>query len=212
MATQSSILAWRIPWTEEPGGLQSMGSQRVRHDWASSLHSYLIKSENMEESCQNKQTTVLNLLWYHWDKISSTKIWNTWPLKKHDTPKVIFYSQCRQCQHSDTGIWSRDAQRHQGNVWKPSSAEKFLGRLLLSAQMNTMSLLEEVQRTGPSRSQVCLTDWRWLQPRIQRWQLTRKKGRESRGEVWTFAKAQGSRKKNLLGLSYVCNELYQRSV
>ena len=32
MATQSSILAWRIPWTEEPGGLQSMGSQRVRHD------------------------------------------------------------------------------------------------------------------------------------------------------------------------------------
>ena len=32
MATQSSILAWRIPWTEEPGGLQSMGSQRVRHN------------------------------------------------------------------------------------------------------------------------------------------------------------------------------------
>ena len=30
MATHSSILAWRIPWTEEPGGLQSMGSQRVR--------------------------------------------------------------------------------------------------------------------------------------------------------------------------------------
>ena len=34
MATHSSILAWEIPWTEEPGGLQSMGSQRVRHDWA----------------------------------------------------------------------------------------------------------------------------------------------------------------------------------
>ena len=32
MATHSSILAWRIPWTEEPGGLQSMGSPRVRHD------------------------------------------------------------------------------------------------------------------------------------------------------------------------------------
>ena len=32
MATHSSILAWRIPWTEEPGGLQSTGSQRVRHD------------------------------------------------------------------------------------------------------------------------------------------------------------------------------------
>ena len=32
MATHSSILAWRIPWTEEPGGLQSTGSRRVRHD------------------------------------------------------------------------------------------------------------------------------------------------------------------------------------
>ena len=32
MATHSSILAWKIPWTEEPGRLQSMGSQRVRHD------------------------------------------------------------------------------------------------------------------------------------------------------------------------------------
>ena len=32
MATHSSILAWRIPWTEEPGELESMGSQRVRHD------------------------------------------------------------------------------------------------------------------------------------------------------------------------------------
>ena len=33
MATHSSILAWRIPWTEEPGGLQSIWSQRVEHDW-----------------------------------------------------------------------------------------------------------------------------------------------------------------------------------
>ena len=37
MATYSSILTWRIPWTEEPGGPQSMGSQSVRHDWATSL-------------------------------------------------------------------------------------------------------------------------------------------------------------------------------
>ena len=38
-ATHSSTLAWRIPWTEEPGGLQSTGSQRVGHDWVTSLHS-----------------------------------------------------------------------------------------------------------------------------------------------------------------------------
>ena len=37
MAPHSSTLAWKIPWTEEPGKLQSMGSRRVRHDWATSL-------------------------------------------------------------------------------------------------------------------------------------------------------------------------------
>ena len=34
MATHSSTLAWQIPWTEEPGRLQSMGSLRVRHNWS----------------------------------------------------------------------------------------------------------------------------------------------------------------------------------
>ena len=38
MAPYSSTLAWKIPWTEEPGRLQSMGSQRVGHDWATWLH------------------------------------------------------------------------------------------------------------------------------------------------------------------------------
>ena len=37
MAIHSSTIAWKIPWTEEPGRLQSMGSQRVRHDWATLL-------------------------------------------------------------------------------------------------------------------------------------------------------------------------------
>ena len=45
MATHSSILAWRIPWTKEPGGLQYIGSQRVRHDWATNtftnIHIYM---------------------------------------------------------------------------------------------------------------------------------------------------------------------------
>ena len=39
MATHSSTLAWKIPWMEEPGRLQSMGSQRVGHHWTTSLHS-----------------------------------------------------------------------------------------------------------------------------------------------------------------------------
>ena len=38
MATHSSILAWKIPWTEETGGLQSTGSKRVGHDWTTNTH------------------------------------------------------------------------------------------------------------------------------------------------------------------------------
>jgi len=46
MATHSSILAWKTPWTEEPCRLQSMGSQRARHDWATSLSFQKINSYN----------------------------------------------------------------------------------------------------------------------------------------------------------------------
>jgi len=44
IATHSTILAWRIPWTEEPGGLQCMGSQKVRHD----------KQLSMQKACTYK--------------------------------------------------------------------------------------------------------------------------------------------------------------
>ena len=40
MATPSSILAWKISWTEEPGGLQSMGVQRVRNDWVTNTYTF----------------------------------------------------------------------------------------------------------------------------------------------------------------------------
>ena len=41
MASHFSVLAWRIPWTEEPGGLRSLESQRVRHNWATNTHKIL---------------------------------------------------------------------------------------------------------------------------------------------------------------------------
>ena len=42
MASHSSILAWKIPWTEEPGGLQSMGSPRVGHEWSENACMFLL--------------------------------------------------------------------------------------------------------------------------------------------------------------------------
>ena len=59
MATHSRILAWRIPWTKEPGGLQSIGPQRVRHDWAT--NTFTITSHSLKYSvctmgtCQGTQ-------------------------------------------------------------------------------------------------------------------------------------------------------------
>ena len=41
MATHSSILAWRIPWSKEPDRLQSIGSQRVWHDWSDLAHTHI---------------------------------------------------------------------------------------------------------------------------------------------------------------------------
>ena len=50
MATHSSILACKIPWTKEPGGLQSMGSQRVGYDWAQAHHNKLRLCDEEKES------------------------------------------------------------------------------------------------------------------------------------------------------------------
>ena len=49
VATHSDIPAWRIPWTEEPGMLQSMGSQRIGHDWddLAHMHRYAIHTQQL---------------------------------------------------------------------------------------------------------------------------------------------------------------------
>ena len=52
MVIHSSILAWKIPWTEEPGGLQSMVSQRVGHDWATIF---------VQSTCHDWQQTMLQI-------------------------------------------------------------------------------------------------------------------------------------------------------
>ena len=51
MATHSSILGWRIPWTEEPGGLQSMGSQRAGHDLGTKPPSRKVAGKELYFSC-----------------------------------------------------------------------------------------------------------------------------------------------------------------
>ena len=61
MATHSSILAWRIPWTEEPDALQSMGSQRVGHDRATLLSTFMV-NKNLNESFRKYMAAGENLV------------------------------------------------------------------------------------------------------------------------------------------------------
>ena len=49
MATHPRILAWRIPWTEESGGLQSVGSQRVRHDWVTNTKIHRFRKAKLKQ-------------------------------------------------------------------------------------------------------------------------------------------------------------------
>ena len=62
MATHSSVLVWRIPWTKEPGELQSMGLQRVRHDWASYTHTVAVL-------ILEKIAVLTWFLLMHWEKM-----------------------------------------------------------------------------------------------------------------------------------------------
>ena len=85
VATHSSILAWRIPWTEEPGGLQSMGWQRVRHNWSDlAQHSTALTSVHRTaqtaDKALKKSTASLNAI--------PRVIWR-WPItERHE---CIFY-------------------------------------------------------------------------------------------------------------------------
>jgi len=57
MATHSSILSWEIPRTEEPGGLQSMGSQRVSHNLVIKPHHDIIISQSHDVDCMSAKLT-----------------------------------------------------------------------------------------------------------------------------------------------------------
>ena len=63
MATHSSILAWRIPWTEEPGGLQSVESQRVRHDRATNTHTHTHTRLTLSVVCKQEHNNKKTTLW-----------------------------------------------------------------------------------------------------------------------------------------------------
>ena len=99
MATHSSTLAWKISWTEEPSRLQSVGSQRVRHDWVTSLSlftftSYLIRGEKPEKSLATSERAQL-----HWNPGTSGLLSVFKPSEGAETEWAIFTSRTELRNH-----------------------------------------------------------------------------------------------------------------
>ena len=91
MATHSSILAWRIPWTEEPGGLQSTGSQRVGHNWATSLSLSLSPRvcSNYSKQFTDSVQSLSNYQW-HFSQNKNFLSWNTFLFFPVVTPSQLY--------------------------------------------------------------------------------------------------------------------------
>ena len=89
MATHLSILIWKIPWTEEPGRLQSRGSQGVRHDWA---HTHISYGEGLWEFCLPQKLAK----WLAHNKLLKTnKYIKSYPLKLKVICQRILLSSCK---------------------------------------------------------------------------------------------------------------------
>ena len=80
MATHSSILVWKIPWTEEPGRLQSVGWQRVRHDWSNLAHTCIHLSMGMKVKVAQSCLTLCHPMDYKSMELSRPEYWSGWPL------------------------------------------------------------------------------------------------------------------------------------
>ena len=105
MAIHSSTLAWKIPWTEEPDRLQSMGSQRVRHDWATSLsfpftraHVFMITTHPWNPSELSHGLYSLEVKWSEVKSLSRVRLFAT--------PWTVAYQAPQSMEFSRQEYWS----------------------------------------------------------------------------------------------------------
>jgi len=122
MATHSSILAWRIPWTEEPGGLQSMRSQRVGQDWATNAFSFTGQRWNsadtreehgvqvcMLDSCIGRWMCMCVCDWLHFLILWIDSCVFHWPFHQ---PAILLTCLCTDLLHIFfDGISRRETQK-----------------------------------------------------------------------------------------------------
>ena len=105
LATHSSILAWRIPWTEEPGGLQFMGLHKVRHNWAT--NSFSFQTQRPRGRFKVKEVTQQAILNHFWIPIRMPQYWV-------GRPNVDSYHSTQAVGHKETKFIFRWAE---GSRW-----------------------------------------------------------------------------------------------
>ena len=163
MATQSSILAWKIPWTEEPGGLQSLGSQRVGYDWVT----FTLLGSNWK-SMISKVRPNTHILYTHVTSVGLSR----WLSGKESA------CQSRRCKRHgfDPSVgkitWSRK--------WQPTPVllpGKFHGQRSLEG--NSSWNCRELDTTEPLSTQpVLLSLWILLKDLTRWWFLIKYEGYE----------------------------------
>ena len=101
MAPHSSTLAWRIPWMEEPGGLQSTGSQRVGHDWATSLSLSVPKNIQISKDLSHQIS---------WNRVCQSTLnslrgcWRSTAIATWDLVSLEADSKCLCCSVFDNAL------------------------------------------------------------------------------------------------------------
>ena len=142
MATHSSILGWRVPWTEEPDGFQSMGSQRVWHNWAHAK-AYSWREEGGERKCWGW----LFCLEFHLSLKLSAKIPRVLPGSVSLGPSVLNNSHQREPWKCGVqGQWIQPdlfKQRKQGEARKSLEREN-IGKYFKNSSSNIYLLFGNV--------------------------------------------------------------------
>ena len=165
MATHSTILAWRIPWTEEPGGLQSTGSQRVGHDWVTLLHfthfshPYMTTGKTIalnRWTFVGKVTSVLfnmlsrlvraflpriKYLLISWLQSPSAVIWES-KKRKSPTVSIVSPSICHEVMWPDAMIFVCSMLSFKTAFWLSSFT--FIKRLFSSSLLSAIKVVSSV--------------------------------------------------------------------
>ena len=137
MAPHPSTLAWKIPWTEEPGELQSMGSLRVRHDWATSLSLFTLMHWRrkwqptpvlLPGESQGRGSLVgcpsmgSHRVGHDWSDLAAAAAYALMPIGLENPcwPNVPAQNRNRICSEGDGGMWiTSDESMYIYSLWNP---------------------------------------------------------------------------------------------